>query len=67
MRNQNRNDIYSHVFLSDVHYVVTENGIAFLFGKTIHERARLLINIAHPDHRPMLIQAAKERFIGFHM
>jgi 4-hydroxybutyrate CoA-transferase len=32
-----------------VHYVVTEYGIADLFGKTLKERARALIEIAHPD------------------
>lgn len=34
-----------------VNYVVTEWGIAFLFGKTLQERARALISIAHPDDR----------------
>jgi len=33
----------------DVHFVVTEFGIADLYGKTIRERARALMNIAHPD------------------
>lgn len=37
---------------SDVHYVVTEFGIAYLFGKSIRERAVALIQIAHPEHRP---------------
>jgi acyl-CoA hydrolase len=36
---------------ADVHYVVTEHGIANLFGKTIRERARELIRIAHPQFR----------------
>jgi len=36
---------------SHVHYVVTEYGIANLYGKTIKERVKLLVNIAHPDHR----------------
>ncbi len=45
----------------DVHYVVTEYGIADLFGKTIRERAMALISIAHPDHREELLAAAKER------
>lgn len=39
---------------SHVHYVVTEYGVANLFGKTLNQRAKLLINIAHPDHRPQL-------------
>jgi len=36
---------------AQVHYVVTEYGIAFLFGKTLPERAKALIAIAHPDDR----------------
>ena len=43
----------------DVHYVVTEYGIAYLHGKSIRERALALINIAHPKFRHELIQAAK--------
>jgi acyl-CoA hydrolase len=34
-----------------VHYVVTEYGVANLYGKTIKERVKALVNIAHPDHR----------------
>lgn len=34
-----------------VHYVVTEYGVADLYGKTLSERAKALINIAHPDDR----------------
>jgi len=34
-----------------VHYVVTEYGIANLYGKTIKQRVKALVNIAHPDHR----------------
>ena len=34
-----------------VHYVVTEYGVADLYGKTIKQRVKQLINIAHPDHR----------------
>jgi acyl-CoA hydrolase len=37
-----------------VHYVVTEFGIAHLHGKTLGERARALISIAHPQHRETL-------------
>ncbi|KAI5715239.1 hypothetical protein M8J77_012814 [Diaphorina citri] len=44
-----------------VHYVVTEHGIAFLFGKTLRQRAHALINIAPPDHREALEKAAFER------
>jgi acyl-CoA hydrolase/RimJ/RimL family protein N-acetyltransferase len=43
----------------DVHYVVTEYGIAYLHGKSIRERVLDLINIAHPKFRKELIQAAK--------
>jgi len=44
----------------DVHYVVTEFGIAYLHGKSVRERAIELINIAHPKFRKELTQAAKE-------
>ena len=43
----------------DVHYVVTEHGIAYLHGKNVRERAMDLIAIAHPSHRPWLISEAK--------
>ncbi len=43
----------------DVHYVVTEFGIAYLHGKNIRERAMDLIAIAHPKFRPQLIKEAK--------
>ncbi len=43
----------------DVHYVVTEWGIAYLHGRTIQERALALISVAHPDFRPGLIREAK--------
>ncbi|HSE39194.1 MAG TPA: acetyl-CoA hydrolase/transferase C-terminal domain-containing protein [Acidobacteriota bacterium] len=42
----------------DVHYVVTEFGVAYLHGKTISERCKALIDIAHPDFRDELIQFA---------
>ena len=45
-----------------VHYVVTEYGIVDLYGKTLQERAALLISIAHPKHREALEKAAFERF-----
>lgn len=45
-----------------VHYVVTEFGVAYLFGKNLRQRAKALINIAHPDHREALEKAAFERF-----
>ena len=43
----------------DVHYVVTEYGIAYLHGKSIRERVLALIHIAHPKFRNELIQFAK--------
>ncbi len=36
------------------HFIVTEHGVADLYGKTIGERAKALIGIAHPDHRERL-------------
>lgn len=45
----------------DVHYVVTEYGIAHLYGRSIRERALALVEIAHPEHRAELLAAAKAR------
>jgi len=45
----------------DVHYVVTEYGIATLRGRSIRERALELVQIAHPDHRADLLAIAKAR------
>jgi acyl-CoA hydrolase len=45
-----------------VHYVVTEYGVAYLFGKNLHQRAKALIDIAHPDDRESLEIAMFERF-----
>jgi 4-hydroxybutyrate CoA-transferase len=45
-----------------VHWVVTEYGAVNLYGKNLRERARLLIGIAHPDHRETLAREASERF-----
>jgi acyl-CoA hydrolase len=39
---------------SHVHYIVTEYGIAYVYGKNLKERAKALINIAHPKHRERL-------------
>lgn len=47
---------------ADVQWVVTEYGAVNLYGKSIQERAKLLISIAHPDDREMLDHAAFERF-----
>ncbi|MBF0517047.1 MAG: GNAT family N-acetyltransferase [Nitrospirae bacterium] len=44
----------------DVHYVVTEYGIACLHGKNIRERAMELISIAHPSFRQWLLEEAKK-------
>jgi acetyl-CoA hydrolase len=45
---------------ADVHYVVTEYGVAYLHGKSIRERVHQLINIAHPDFRDELKFYAKK-------
>ncbi len=42
---------------ADVHYVVTEYGVADLFGKSVRQRSQLLIDIAHPNHREALERA----------
>lgn len=44
----------------DIHYVVTEYGIAYIYGKSIRERAMDLIAIAHPKFRPWLVEEAKK-------
>lgn len=50
---------------TDVHYVVTEYGIAYLFGKSIRQRATALIELAHPKFRPELFaQAQAMGYIG---
>ncbi len=50
---------------TDVHYVITEFGIAYLFGKSIRERAVALIEVAHPQHRATLFaQAQQLGYIG---
>ena len=43
-----------------IHYVVTEYGIAMLYGKTIRQRVKELINISHPDFHADLEKQAKE-------
>ncbi len=48
-----------------VHYVVTEYGVAYLHGKNLRQRAKLLIDIAHPDDREMLERKCFERFKKF--
>ena len=44
----------------DVHYVVTEHGVADLYGKTVRQRAKALIDVAHPDFRAELERKAIE-------
>lgn len=45
-----------------VHFVVTEYGLAELYGRNLRQRAKALINIAHPDDRESLSRACHERF-----
>ena len=45
-----------------IHWFVTEFGAVNLYGKSLQERARLMISVAHPDHRESLEKAAFERF-----
>jgi 4-hydroxybutyrate CoA-transferase len=49
---------------ANVHYVVTEYGVAYLYGKSLKQRAKALIEIAHPDDREMLEKAAFARWHG---
>jgi acyl-CoA hydrolase len=45
-----------------VHWVITEYGITNLFGKSLKQRGKALIEIAHPDHREQLEKAFFERY-----
>ncbi len=45
-----------------IHWFVTEFGAVDLYGKSLQERAKLMISVAHPDHREELDRAAFERF-----
>jgi 4-hydroxybutyrate CoA-transferase len=47
---------------NDVHYVATEYGVADLFGRTIRDRARQLVEIAHPNFRVELAEAAEKLY-----
>jgi acyl-CoA hydrolase len=47
------------------HYIVTEYGIANLYGKNLMQRAKALVEIAHPNHREELEKAAFERFKNY--
>lgn len=44
------------------HYIITEYGVAYLFGKNLRQRVKALINIAHPDDREELERQCFERF-----
>ncbi len=73
VRSTNRSGTKSHIVTQleagssllispvDVHYVVTEWGVAYLHGKTIRERALELVNIAHPIFRQDLLEEIKEK------
>ena len=68
--NKGKNKIVSHLNpgagvvtpRADAHWIVTEFGAVDLYGKSLQERAKLLISIAHPDDREMLDREAFERF-----
>jgi len=47
---------------ANTHYVITEHGIANLYGKNLRQRANALISIAHPEHRETLYREAFARF-----
>jgi acyl-CoA hydrolase len=49
-----------------VHYIITEYGVAYLYGKNLRQRARALIDIAHPDDREALEKQFVERFKIFY-
>ena len=49
----------------DIHYVVTEYGIAYLHGRNVRERAMALIAIAHPDFQPWLLEEAKKEHLVY--
>lgn len=50
---------------SHAHYIVTEYGIANLYGKNMRQRAEELIKIAHPNHREAISKAAFDRFKNY--
>ncbi len=45
-----------------VHYVITEHGVAYIYGRNLRQRAEALTAIAHPEHREALARATFERF-----
>ena len=50
---------------ANAHYIVTEYGVAYLYGKNMRQRAAALIEIAHPNQREALEKAAFERFRSY--
>ena len=46
---------------ADVHYVVTEYGVAYLHGRTVRQRAEALIQIAHPSFREELAEYCEQQ------
>jgi 4-hydroxybutyrate CoA-transferase len=48
---------------NDIHYIVTEYGIAKMEGRSLRERAHALIEIAHPKFKEELIEQAKDRHL----
>lgn len=48
---------------ANVHYIATEYGVVDLYGKSLKERAALMISIAHPDHREMLEREFYKRYL----
>ena len=47
---------------ANIHWLVTEFGAVNLYGRTLQDRAKLIISISHPDHQELLDKAAFERF-----
>lgn len=47
---------------ANMHWLVTEQGKVNLYGKTLQERARQIISVAHPDHQDALEKSAFERY-----
>ncbi len=47
---------------ANIHWFVTEFGAVNLYGRTMQDRAKLIISISHPNHQEMLDKAAFERF-----
>ena len=49
---------------ADAQWIVTEYGAVNIEGRSLQERAKMIISIAHPDDRDMLMKAAYERYNG---